>query len=219
MRIARIEPVPYRSDRVRLHLEGRRAVDLTRLVVEEAGLRPGQLLDETALNRLLDRDGFQQTLERALRFLETRPRSEREVRTRLVQKGATPELVDQVVERLRTLGLIDDAAFAQYWIENRERFSPRGARALKAELRNKGLANEVIVAEVEDAVDEEAGAREVALRQARRLARLDERTFRQRLWAYLGRRGFDYEAIASAVDQAWTSLGAGEAEPLEDAAE
>jgi regulatory protein len=213
MRIARIEPVPYRPDRVRVHLEGRRALDLTRLVVEEAGLRPGQLLDEATLDRLLDRDGFQQTLERALRFLETRPRSEREVRTRLAQKGTTPELIDQVVERLRTLGLIDDAAFAQYWIENRERFSPRGARALKAELRNKGLANEVIAAQLEEAVDEEAGARGVALRQARRFANLDERTFRQRLWAYLGRRGFDFEAIGAAVDEAWRSL------PHEDPAE
>jgi regulatory protein len=165
-------------------------------------------LDDLMLARIGERNAFQETLDRALRFLESRPRSEREVRTRLTQKGTAPDLVDRVVDRLRELGLIDDGAFAQFWIENRERFSPRGARALKAELRQKGVGAEVIAEQIEGAVDEESGAREVALRQARRLSRLDRQAFRQRLWAHLARRGFDYEAINRAIDEAWREVSA-----------
>lgn len=119
-----------------------------------------------------------------------------------------PDLAERVVERLRELRLIDDAAFARFWIENRERFSPRGARALKAELRQKGLASEVIATEVEEGVDEAAGAHAAALRQARRFARLDPATFRQKLFAYLARRGFDYEVIGPAVEAAWQAVNA-----------
>jgi len=209
--ITRIEALPRRPDRVRVHLEDGRAFDLSRLVVETAGLRLGADLDELALAKLLGRDAFQVTLDRALRFLETRPRSEREVRTRLAQKGTSPELIDPVVGRLRELGMIDDLAFARYWMENRARFSPRGGRLIKAELRQKGVAAEV-VAEVDEGVDEASAIGEVALRLARRLGRLDRQAFRQKLWAQLARRGFDYDAIGPAIDAAWQAVNAGEAD-------
>lgn len=157
-------------------------------------------------------DEFQETLDRALRFLEARPRSEREVRTRLAQKGATPALVDRVIARLGELGLIDDPAFAQFWIESRNRFRPKGARALKAELRQKGLASDLIAEQVDDTVDDSSAAREAALRQARRYARLDYQTFRQKLFAHLAHRGFAYDAITPAIEEAWREVGEGATE-------
>ncbi len=206
LQIIRIEPIPRHPDRVRLHLGNRRTLELSRVVVEAVGLRPGDLLDDAALVSLTDRDEFERALDLALRFLESRPRSEREVRTRLFRHGIPESRIDAVVERLRGLGLIDDAAFAHFWIENRERFSPRGARALKAELRQKGLGAELVSEEVDDNVDEMAGAREVALRRAPRLAHLDYQTFRQKLWALLARRGFDYEVIPAAIEEAWKTI-------------
>ena len=196
-----------------MHLGDRQALDLSRVVVEAAGLRPGDWLDDSALAALTDRDEFERTFDRALRFLESRPRSEREVRTRLLQHGISEARIDAVVERLRGIGLIDDAAFARFWIENRERFSPRGARALKAELRQKGLTGEIAGEEVQDSIDESASAREVALRRAPRLAGLDYQTFRQKLWALLARRGFDYEVIPAAIEEAWNAVGKTSEEP------
>lgn len=211
MRITNIEPVRFHPERVRVELDGRRTLDMTRLVVEEAGLQPGAFLDDLALDRLLERDTYQRTLDRAFHFLEARPRSEREVRSRLVRAGTPPELIERVFERLRALGLIDDTAFARFWIDNRERHSPRGARLLKAELRQKGVTGEVIAEELEEGVDEEGGARDVALRQARRFARLDYPQFRQKLWTYLARRGFEYEVIGSVVDEVWKTVTGQEA--------
>jgi regulatory protein len=213
--ISRIEPVPRHPDRVRVHLAGNRApLELTRLVAEEAGLRPGLVLDDLAVARLRQRDEFQDALDRALHFLGSRPRSEREIRTRLGRAGVGPDLLEQVVDKLRQHGLVDDAAFARYWIDNRERFSPRGARAIKAELRQKGLTSEVITEEVEEAesVDEEGGARTVALKQAKRFAKLDRQAFRQKMWAVLARRGFDFDAINPAIDEAWQVVSGGPAD-------
>lgn len=207
LKVSQIEPIPRHPDRVRVHLGDRHVLDLSRVVVEAAGLRPGDLLDDSALATLTDRDDLERTFERALRFLESRPRSEREVRTRLLRHGIPEPRIDAVIERLRGIGLIDDAAFARFWIENRERFSPRGARALKAELRQKGLAAEMAGEEVAEGLDESASAREVALRRGPRLAGLDYQTFRQKLWALLARRGFDYEVIPAAIEEAWSTVG------------
>ena len=212
MRILLLEALPRQSDRVRIHLDGEpSSVVVSLLVATEAGLRPGLALDEAQLAKLLNRGSFQDTLDRALHFLESRPRSEHEVRTRLLRAGIAPDLLDAVVERLGTMGLVDDGAFARYWIENRERFSPRGARMIRAELRQKGLSSEVIAENLVDAVDEETGARGIALRQAPRWAKLDHKTFRQKMWAILSRKGFGYDVIQPIVEEAWVTATGGAA--------
>ena len=78
-------------------------------------------------------------LAAALRFLEARSRSVAEVRRRLTQAGYQSALVEGAIARLIDLGMLDDAAFARSWIESRDRARPRGERALRQELRLKGL--------------------------------------------------------------------------------
>src|SRR6266542_6260426 len=80
-------------------------------------------------------------LDAALRFLAVRPRSEAEVRTRLLRARHEATAIEQALERLRQDGLLDDAAFAQYWLEQRRTFRPRGARLVQAELRQRGIAD------------------------------------------------------------------------------
>jgi len=78
-------------------------------------------------------------LAAAARFLEARPRSSDEVRRRLRDAGYRADLVDGALERLTELGYVDDAAFARAWVESRDRARPRGARALRDELRRMGV--------------------------------------------------------------------------------
>src|SRR5882672_8501103 len=78
-------------------------------------------------------------LDVALRYLAQRPRSENEVRRRLRRAELTDEAIDTVVAQLKQHHLVDDAAFAQYWVEQRQTFRPRGARLLRAELRSHGV--------------------------------------------------------------------------------
>src|SRR5689334_15731982 len=104
-------------------------------VVARAGLRAGLELAPGQLGELQAADDFQRIYNRALDFLAVRPRSEQEVRDRLRRKGIADEDIAQVQERLRRAGYLDDAAFARYWIGERARHSPRGARLLQQELR------------------------------------------------------------------------------------
>ncbi len=183
-----------KSGRVAVYLDGRRAFQLT--AVEAARLRPGQVLTDEEIHQLLERDLLEQAHEIALRFLSYRPRSEREVADYLRRKGFDARTVEAELERLRRVGLVDDRAFARFWVENRTAFRPRSRRALQVELRRKGVPLPIIREVLQEASpDERALALRLAHERARRLRGLDPSTFRRRLAGYLIRRGFDGELV------------------------
>jgi regulatory protein len=111
-----------------------------------------------------------------------------------------------VLARLREQGLVDDMAFAQFWKDNRESFSPRSQRLAGLELRRKGIDEETI-AQVVGVIDDDDSAYRAALSKARSLSLSDYHSFRQRLAGYLKRRGFSYGVINHTVERVWQKQG------------
>jgi regulatory protein len=112
--------------------------------------------------------------------------------------------IDATIGQLRRHRLLDDAAFAEYWVEQRQTFRPRGARAVHAELARLGVSRPVADdATVPLADSAEEDAYRAATRKANQLRSLDERTFQTRLGQWLARRGFDWEVTAKAVARLW----------------
>ena len=110
-------------------------------------------------------------------------------------------MIDAVIERLTGQGYLNDAEFARFWVENRQHFRPKGGRALRQELRQKGLDPPVIEAALSD-LDPVAAAYAAGQVRAGRLAYLiqaDPPAFQRKLGAFLMRRGFDYEIVAEVV--------------------
>ena len=180
------------QNRVNVYLDDRFAFGL--VAIEAARLRVGQTLDDDEIARLKKQDQVGQAYERALNFLSYRPRSQAEVRRNLRRKGVDDDAIEAVIERLTRARLLNDLEFARYWVENRVEFNPRGARALRHELGEKGVAASIITRALED-FDEEASARKVAETGARRLAHLEPRDFRRKFKGYMARRGFSYAVI------------------------
>lgn len=144
----------------------------------------------------------QSALDAAYRYLGYRPRSEFEVRVCLQRKGFGRREIDKTVSTLKAKGLLDDLAFARFWRESRESSSPRSRAALRRELRQKGIAPEV-VDEALDGVDEEAAAYRAAAKKVARLRAADHDEFCARLSAVLRRRGFSYEVTARILNRLW----------------
>lgn len=163
-------------------------------------------------------------LEAATRFLEARSRSVAEVRRRLTTAGYRSELIDGAIARLGDLGILDDEAFARAWVESRDRARPRGERALRDELRLKGVDRSLVEAVLGErrqsddpaaAPDRDAAERLLA-RNERTLARIaDPRKRRERAYALLARNGFDPE-ICREVAASVTALDT-DAPALEEA--
>ena len=201
MTITAIEVQKRGKDRVNVFLDGAFAFSLGIEVVTEQGLHLGQRLSEDQIEELATADQFHKCLNAAFRLLSHRPRSEAEIRTRL-RPRFEKQAIDRVIIHLKARHMVDDVAFAQFWKENRESFSPRSKRMLKLELRRKGIDPEVIT-DVVEAIDEEQSAYKAAEKKARPWAREDYNTFRRKLGAFLSRRGFSNEVANRIMGRLW----------------
>ena len=186
--------------RVSVYLDGEYAFGLQTLVA--ASLRVGQTLSAAEIEQLQKQDSVEVAYNKALGFLSYRPRSCAEVETYLKRHKVSPIVIQAVVDRLERAGLLDDEAFAQYWVENREAFRPRGRRSLRFELRRKGVSDAVIDKALED-VDEAQSAYRAARKRAQRLSHLDYKLFCRRLGGFLQRRGFGYDVVKETVNRLW----------------
>jgi regulatory protein len=191
-----------RKKRVNIFLDGKFAFSLDAEVAAKEGLEVEQMLSVERIEALTKSDYLHRCFNAAIHYLSYRPRSEPELRERLHRRGFDGDSVEAVITKLKEQGLVDDIAFAQFWRDNREAFSPRSQWLTKLELRRKGVANDIID-QIVDTIDDEDSAYRAALRKARSLPHSDEPSFRRRLGEHLRRRGFSYGVINHIVEQIW----------------
>jgi regulatory protein len=157
-------------------------------------------------------------MEIATRFLGARPRTRWELERRLRRAGAEEPVLAATLDRLAELGYLDDAAFARWWGEQRDRHAPRGLRMIEAELRQHGVGRDVIEAYRADHAAPERVPEDRALpgSEAERAREALDRHLRgrplpsdaralQRVGMFLMRRGFDPETVRSTIRQAGTA--------------
>ena len=207
--ITDIRPQKTRQGRVNVFVDGRYAFALDHLSAHEARLEIGLEISEDRLSELLEKAGLDSALPVALRYLASRPRSERELRNRLRQRKIGEAVIDRTVDRLKARGLLDDFTFAQYWVDQRVTFRPRSRRMLETELRQKGVHSSAIENVTLD-MDDEAEAYRAAQRRARSLPTDDFEAFFKKLVEHLGRRGFGYAASAKTARGLWSELASPE---------
>ena len=133
----------------------------------------------------------------AVRYLGGRPHTVAEIHRHLRSKKFDAETIDHAIDRLRAQRYVDDEAFARWWVEQRERFKPRGQRALRTELAQKGVgrdAVELVLGERAPDADVEQ-ARRALSRPLTRWADMPDAEKRRKIHGYLAARGFDYETI------------------------
>lgn len=200
-------------ERVSVFLDGAFAFGLPALAAHDEGLRLGDRIDEPRAAALIARDEAARATSAAVAFLGYRPRSEKEVRDRLRQKGYGPEAIDQAVAKVAGWGYLDDANFARLWVDGRG--GSRGRRLLEQELRHKGVERETAREALDEAaLDERGAALEAGRKRLRQIGGDDPAAARRRLGAYLARRGYGYDTVRTVLERL---LGEGDEADLEPA--
>jgi regulatory protein len=139
--------------------------------------------------------------EAAVRYLAGRPHTVAEIHRHLRSKKFDAETIDHAIDRLRAQRYVDDEAFARWWVEQREKFKPRGHRALRSELAQKGVARDVVdlvLGERAPDADVEQAQRALS-RPLTRWADMPDAEKRRKIHAFLAGRGFDYDTIDAVV--------------------
>lgn len=137
----------------------------------------------------------------AVRYLATRPRSVAEIHRHLRTKRFDDEAIAKAIDTLRAQRYVDDEAFARFWLEQRERFRPRGDRGLRSELLEKGISRDVVELVLgERAPDADVEQAKHALsRPMTRWVTLAPQERKRKIHAYLAARGFDYATIEEVI--------------------
>ncbi len=145
-----------------------------------------------------------------LRQLTAGPRSRAQLARALAGKGVPDRAAQVVLDRFTEVGLIDDAAFAQAWVESRHRGRGLSRRALAHELRARGVeaADQDVALSVVDADSEAAAARMLVDRKLSGTRGLDPAARTRRLFGMLVRKGYPGGLAMRVVREALAADGA-----------
>ncbi|MFY9918280.1 MAG: recombination regulator RecX [Mycobacterium sp.] len=128
-----------------------------------------------------------------LRLLTARARTRAELAGQLTKRGYPDDVSAKVLDRLADVGLVDDADFAEQWVRSRRMNGGKGKRALAAELRTKGVDNEVIsaaLADIDAGAERERAEQLVSDKLRRERLTDDDAKLARRLVGMLARRGY-----------------------------
>ena len=196
--------VPGRSDRMRVSVSGAEIGDLTIDFVADHRLREGLGLPRTVAGEIVAAVHRTRVLDKALDLLAVRARSARDLRIRLRRAGAADPDITWSIDRLVRQGLLDDAAYARQVARAKVVGGGVSRRKVVTELRRRGVsaetADQAIDATLTEVdLDEEGAAMQAAEKRVRALRSLEPAVQRQRLYAYLARRGFESDVVRRVI--------------------
>ena len=165
----------------------------------ERDLGPGADPESVARKILLDQ-------------LTGQARSRKELADKLSAKLVPDDVATRLLDRFEEVGLVDDDAFARSWIASRQPGKGLARRALSAELRRKGIDEEVAREALDeiDPADEADAARELVRKKLRSMTNLDDPVRTRRLVGMLARKGYSPGMAFAVVRQ---ELGSADSDP------
>jgi regulatory protein len=186
--------------RVRVYIDGEHAVTVAQKNAARMGLRVGQDADREAVMQVVGEDEKTRAQRSALYYLGRAERSRAQVVRYLEAREYAPEIVNSVMDKVDAYGYVDDARYARMLVEDRARLRGKSRRAVRQEMREKGLD----AATIEEAMALYGDREEMenAMRIARKYYqrnRGDREGFERKAGAALYRRGYDWEVIRDAL--------------------
>lgn len=193
LRITKLSAQKRDPSRVNIFLDGKYSFSLSADEVILRQLHKDQILSQQEVGELSSLSGSEKVFAKVISFISYRPRSVKEVKDRLYTYLGPDEEEQKkaLIARLEKLGYLDDRQFAKWFVSSRVQNRPRSLRHLSAELYAKGITKEIITEALSEGADETS-----AIRQ---LIKKKKGMDRDKLTAFLARRGFSWEIIKDEI--------------------
>ena len=140
-----------------------------------------------------------QAKEKALRLLEFRSHSEKELRDKLLRAGAKEEDLPEIFEFLREYSLVNDSEYAKKIARDLQNLNKYGHRRIRDELKHRGIFGEDLENAMAELSDEE-GEQLIPLVE-RKLSGNFEKKNIERAIRYFASRGYGFDDIQSAIEK------------------
>ena len=198
MKITKIEKQKKRKDRFNVYANDEFVCGLSEDTIIDEALAIGQEIDQKEIEKLVEKDQSSKAFDKAIRFLGYRARTEKEVKDKLLVKEFDEKVIKKTIGKLKEMDYLSDIEFTQAWVKDRINIKPEGKKLLQIELRQKGIEEKMAKEQLEKLVDDktETTMAKKALNKAlKQYNKLPSREKRQKITAYLARRGFDWQTI------------------------
>lgn len=200
LEVSAVSPVNGRTDRLKVAINGVLLGDVTLDFVAEQSLREGKQLSRLEADEMVAAVSRTVVLDKALDLLAVRARSSRDLQMRLRRAGAADRAITWAIDRLKAQGFVDDFGYARQVARAKVLSGGVSRRKVVTVLRKQGVAADVAseaiaetLAEVE--LDEYGAALAAAQKRVRALGSLGPIKQRQRLYAFLARRGYESDVV------------------------
>lgn len=184
-----------------LELSDGQTLVMPRAMLKERPYRGQTPFDRQSFDSFMNNRAYSFAMERAVSLLSVRARTQKELRSALLESAYPAAAIDRVLDYLSEAGYVNDADFASRWAASRTS-KGLGARRIRTELHYKGVSSEQIEQTLEG-LDADLQL-EAALTAARKAARGKNLTLpqdRQKILAALAGRGFDFSLARRAMEQ------------------
>lgn len=192
--ITKIVSQSSNPDRVNVFVDDKFLTGIDKFTWISHNLKVGADISPKLCEELKKQDISGKAYDKVLKLLSYRPQSVFEVRQKLKTKF-TPETIAETIARLKKEGWLDDQKFAEHWVKERSQTRLRSIIHLKAELIQKGIAENIIreILSQPELADQEL---ETA---AKLVVKFKHSKTPEKLRAYLARKGFRYGVIRKAL--------------------
>lgn len=172
-------------------------------------LKSGLSLDEKEIKIITNDEFYKKILDYCINFLSFRPRTEKEVTDYIIKKISTKQdipfkdakdsqIIPEIIRRLKKYKYINDKDFIAWWIKSRNDSKQKGTRLIKLELKQKGIAQELLDQIVTNSDDQLELAIKALEKKKTKWQRTDPKQLKTKVLYYLGSRGFDMDVIRHA---------------------
>lgn len=164
-------------------------------------IKEGAEISEKTFQYIQDTLMYIKAQDTALYYIGYKMRTEKEVITKLEDKEFSEVIIERVIEFLKKYNYLNDEEYAQKYIKQREKSSPRSIYALKYELKKRGVSEEVLEnSDIADTVEEVEGAYYWLNRKTRGVVPEDFKE-KNKVIQFLQRKGYRYDIINQAFER------------------
>jgi regulatory protein len=196
MKITAIKAQVKRAGRYSIFVDEKYSFSLSDSALLEQKLTNGQEVSREDVLRLKELSANDKLFNQVVRYVALRPRSTYEIEQYLLRKHSPAAANEEILNKLRNLGFVNDSDFARSWAESRRLLKPISRRKLQLELRQKRITDEIIREVLgEDETTDRDTLKELIARKTKQTKYQD----RTKLMQYLSRQGFGYDDIKSAL--------------------
>lgn len=181
-------------ERVSVYVDGNFWCGLTVSQIVELGVKKGMSLTESEANNIKKQSEMGKMLARAIDWLMRRPRSRKELSDYLRKKQYAEDESAYITDRLDRY--LDDDSFTRFWVDGRRNNKLKSGKEIAFELTRKGVNKEIIKGALEDHGTSDKEVLRLLIDKKRLTTKYPDRN---KLIAYLARKGFKYSDIQDAI--------------------